>query len=141
VVRLCVNSSRFCVESPESSCTALSLAFYCAIEFFTCWVFMLGTRGEPVLGILAPTLLVLAVWVRNLMTVGYTTPFNGDDNVFKLRRSLCSLIARVAAGALYFCAENECSSWRSRPRINIRHSTRSYIFLQQGVEKINTISH
>jgi hypothetical protein len=61
---------------------------------------MLGTRGEPVLGILAPTLLVLAVWVRNLMTVGYTTPFNGDDNVFKLRRSLCSLIARIAAGAL-----------------------------------------
>ncbi|KAG2134442.1 PGAP1-like protein-domain-containing protein [Suillus bovinus] len=27
---------------------------------------------------------VLAVWVRTLMTAGYTTPFNGDHNVFKV---------------------------------------------------------
>lgn len=27
---------------------------------------------------------VLAVWVRTLMTAGYTAPFNGDHNVFKV---------------------------------------------------------
>ncbi|KAL4076355.1 PGAP1-like protein-domain-containing protein [Scleroderma citrinum] len=27
---------------------------------------------------------VLAVWVRTLLTAGYTTPFNGDHNVFKV---------------------------------------------------------
>jgi GPI inositol-deacylase len=30
------------------------------------------------------TMPVLAVWVRTLMTAGYTTPFNGDHNVFKV---------------------------------------------------------
>lgn len=27
---------------------------------------------------------VLAVWVRTLMTAGYTTPFNSDHNIFKV---------------------------------------------------------
>lgn len=27
---------------------------------------------------------VLAVWVRTIQTAGYTTPFNGDHNVFKV---------------------------------------------------------
>lgn len=27
---------------------------------------------------------VLAVWVRTVQTAGYTTPFNGDHNVFKV---------------------------------------------------------
>ena len=27
---------------------------------------------------------VLAVWVRTIQTAGYTTPFNGDHNVFKI---------------------------------------------------------
>jgi glycosylphosphatidylinositol deacylase len=27
---------------------------------------------------------VFVVWVRTLQTAGYTTPFNGDHNVFKV---------------------------------------------------------
>ncbi|KAH7887392.1 PGAP1-like protein-domain-containing protein [Phlebopus sp. FC_14] len=32
---------------------------------------------------------VLVVWVRTLQTAGYTTPFNGDHNIFKITPVLC----------------------------------------------------
>ncbi|KAG2349885.1 hypothetical protein BDR05DRAFT_871307 [Suillus weaverae] len=61
---------------------------------------------------------VLAVWVRTLMTAGYTAPFNGDHNFFKVAPFLVLV---------------DLTSRRKRPLlshgelIDIHHSTGSYL--------------